>query len=236
MLSVPTLRIKPDPFTTNRSQDSYVKHGGFLPIFEKENAFDLLDQYDQIAIIDADIFIRDNAPNVFDDISSTCAWGGVVERDMPITQHYKDKITSYSAMQYQTLHSNAIDFSPNGLGYEFFNMGMIVINSAVFKPFMSGQTAAQFLNRIEFKDFIDGVGPWKWSTDQTLLNYFLKKYKVPVEKLSWKYNALYKGIEDQYIPHAYFIHFFLKDKLPNGGENVEELMRNIHNGSTNYTA
>ncbi|NBQ34830.1 MAG: hypothetical protein EBU19_06000, partial [Gammaproteobacteria bacterium] len=52
----PLLRIKPDVFMTNRSNESYEKHGGFLPIYEKENAFSRFDKYDQIAIIDSDIF------------------------------------------------------------------------------------------------------------------------------------------------------------------------------------
>ena len=38
----PILRIKPNVFTTNRSTESYEKHGGYLPIFEKENAFTYL--------------------------------------------------------------------------------------------------------------------------------------------------------------------------------------------------
>ena len=62
----PVLRIAPDPFMNNRSNDATAKHGGFLPIYEKENAFDLLDHYDQIAIIDADIYIRPDADNIFD--------------------------------------------------------------------------------------------------------------------------------------------------------------------------
>ena len=226
--TAPLLRIKPDVFCTNRSQDSYMKHGGYLPIYEKENAFDYIDDYDQIAIIDADIFIRDEAPNIFDDVDLNCAWGSVVEREMPITEKYAYKIKGYSNMQYHVLHTrHNIDFKPNNYGYEFYNMGMIVINTRNFKPYLSGQTASQFINRVEFKDFVDGVGSWKWSTDQTLLNYFLKKYDVPVDNMSWKYNALYKGIRDDKLSEAHFIHFFLKDKLPNGGENVQELLENI---------
>ena len=84
--TTPKLRIKPDIFTTGRSTESYSKHGGFLPIFEKENAFDLLDSYDQIAIVDADIFIREDAPNIFDDFGTDHAFGAVIEREMPITR------------------------------------------------------------------------------------------------------------------------------------------------------
>ena len=53
--TLPKLRIKPDVFVTNRSRESYEKYGGFLPIYEKENAVDYFDRYDQIAIIDADV-------------------------------------------------------------------------------------------------------------------------------------------------------------------------------------
>ena len=94
-------------------------------------------------------------------------------------------------------------------------------------PHFKGQTARQFLARPEFKRFIDGDGAWKWSTDQTLLNWWVKKEKVKVKDMSWEWNALYKAVKDENIPNANFVHFFLKDKLPNAGENVEQLMRDI---------
>lgn len=222
---IPKLKIKPDVFATNRSTDSYEKHGGFLPIYEKENAFDLLDEYDQIAIIDADIFIREDAENIFDSMLDEYAFGCVFEREMPITDKYKDKIYRYSSMQYSQLHSHKTDFKPNTLGFEFANMGMIVLNCKNFKPYLNGQSAKQFITRSEFKDFIDGQGAWKWSTDQTLLNYFLKKYDVPTQSLHWKWNGLFGA--NTKIEECDFVHFFLKDLLPEQGENVEELMKQI---------
>ena len=220
----PKLRIAPDPFMSNRSKEATAKHGGFLPIYEKENAFDMLDDYDQIAIIDADIFIREDAPNIFDEMSCKCAFGAVAEREMPINDAYKAKILNYSRMQYDGL-AKKFDFKPDKLGYEFFNMGMIVINSEQFKPYLQGQTARQFLSRLEFQDFVNGKGNWKWSTDQTLLNYFLKKYKVPTKHLDWKFNGLYTA--NTKIDECHFVHFFLKDKLPNGGEDINTLFASI---------
>ena len=35
----PILMIKPDVFQTNRNPRAWEQYGGFLPIFEKENAF-----------------------------------------------------------------------------------------------------------------------------------------------------------------------------------------------------
>ena len=220
----PKLKIKPDVFTTNRSKESYEKHGGFLPIYEKENAFDLFDKYDQIAIVDADIWIRDNAPNIFDDLDPTVDFAGVVEAEMPIQPWYVRKIANYSRMQYGSLK---IDWKyTDKCGFPFMNMGLMVMNKSIHK-YLRGQSAKQFLQRQEFKMFVDGMGAWKWSTDQTLLNYWIRKERMNIQKLNWKWNALYTAIDNKRIKEANFVHFFLKDKLPNKGENVEELLRMV---------
>ena len=228
VLTSPILMIKPNVFDTNRSVESYEKHGGFLPIYEKENAFDSFSQgYDQIAIIDADIYIRPDAPNIFDDLGSNYDFGAVVERDMPISGAYAMKIKNYSHMQYSSLGD--VDWEWNDWGAKFYNMGMMVMNRSILDHF-HGESARQFLMRPEFKRFIDGDGAWKWSTDQTLLNWWVKKANVKVKDMSWTWNALYKGVKDEHIPKANFVHFFLKDKLPDNGENVEALMKDISNG------
>ena len=225
VLHTPKLRIKPDIFASGRSEELYMKYGGYLPIYEKENAFDYVDTFDQIAIIDADIYIREDAPNIFDEMDADHAFGAVAEREMDILPHYSGKIQNYSAMQYRQLHGRGLDFKPNEHGYEFFNMGMILLNSQQFKPYLKGQSPHDFLMRDEFKDFVDGIGAYKWSTDQTLLNYFLKKYKIPTKHMEGKWNGLFGAVNN--VKECHFVHFFLKDKLPNGGENVEELMKQI---------
>lgn len=226
VLTEPKLRIKPDIFTGCRSEESYMKYGGYLPIYEKENAFGYLDDFDQIAIIDADIYIRPDAPNIFEEFGTDHAFGAVCEREMDCQSWYVQKIQNYSHMQYGQLHSNALDFKPSSThGFEFFNMGMILLNSKLFKPYLKGQTPHDFLMRMEFQDFIDGKGYWKWSTDQTLLNYFLKKYKIPTKHMDNKWNGLYSAVNN--LEDCHFVHFFLKDKLPNSGDNVNELMEQI---------
>ena len=59
---------------------------------------------------------------------------------------------------------------------------------------------------------------------RNLQNYM---HRMIVKHLDWKWNGLFKGIKDEKIREAYFVHFFLKDKLPNRGENVEELMKMV---------
>jgi hypothetical protein len=225
--TIPKLRIKPDIFTTNRSKESYEKHGGFLPIYEKEVAFSYFDEYDQIAIIDADIYVRPDAENIFNQLNPETDFAGVVESSMPILPWYKQKIMNYSRMQYGSLK---VDWDPtpnNETGFPFMNMGMMVMNKS-FAKYLNGQTPEQFIRRDEFKPFVDGMGPWKWSTDQTLLNYWIRKSGMNIQQLEWKWNALYTAIDNSKIKEANFVHFFLKDKLPNRGENVDELMKAVN--------
>jgi len=222
----PILKIKPDVFSTNRSKESYEKHGGFLPIFEKENAFTYLKTNDQVAIIDADIWVRPGASNIFDKVPEEYDFGGVLEREMPTTEAYTRKIANYTRMQYGMNQLNTLfDWKHPG-GANFYNMGMMVLNKS-FGQYLKGQTPMQFLMRPEFKVFIDGMGNWKWSTDQTLLNVFVKESGMSVKNLSFHWNGLFTAIHPKYVREANFVHFFLKDKLPNGGENVEEIMQYV---------
>jgi len=227
----PILRIKPDVFATNRSKESYEKHGGFLPIFEKENAFKYLWTHDQVAIIDADIWVRPGAANIFDKVPTNYDFGGVVEKEMPCTPQYIQKIHNYSHMQYATLTKDnlgrQIDWKWDERGGEFFNMGMMVLNKSMAYFLKNTGSPRGFLQQAKYKDFIDGKGNWKWSTDQTLLNYWLKEERMNCKHLTYHWNGLFSAIPEHNIRQANFVHFFLKDKLPARGENVEQLMEMV---------
>jgi len=220
----PIMRIKPDVFATNRSRESYEKYGGFLPIYEKENAFDYFDRYEQIAIVDADIWIRPDAPNIFESVNSDTDFAGVLERELPILPWYISKLKNYTKMQYQSL--KGIDWDFGNKGGRFYNMGLMVMNKNITK-YLRGDTGKEFIQRPEFKDFVDGQGAWKWSTDQTLLNYWVRKEKMVEQPLDWRFNTLFTAVSEKDVRNAYFVHFFLKDKLPQKGENVEELMKHV---------
>ena len=84
----PILKIRPDINRTGRSKEA-VERLGYLPIFEKENAFYYLEQFKQIAIVDSDIYIRENAPNIFDQLTDQYAFGAVAERELPCAKKYK---------------------------------------------------------------------------------------------------------------------------------------------------
>jgi len=226
----PIMKIKPDVFATNRSKESYEKYGGFLPIYEKENAFNYWDRYDQIAIIDADVWVRPGTENIFNVMNNETEFAGMAERTAPILPWYKEKLIGYTRMQYSSLTD--VDWRWNESGAHFYNMGVMLLNRHIVQ-YLKGkskryETGREFIERPEFKRFVDGLGAWKWSTDQTLLNYWVKKEKMEQQELSWKWNALYTAISNEDAKKAYFVHFFLKDKLPNRGEDVEKLMEDVN--------
>lgn len=218
----PILKIR--PVKSCRSSQA-VERYGYLPIYEKENAFGYLDKYDKICIIDSDIAIRDNAPNIFDEIDMNTDFAGAIERDMPITPKYASKLVKYTQGQYDRLRNEA-DFKWNSRGAEFYNMGLMLFTSNL-KKYLKGQTPLEFIRRKEFERLVNGEGLWKWSTDQTLLNYWVRKEKMKQRHLSWKWNALFKGVKDEVLKDSYFVHFFLSVHLPRHGEEIPSIMNDL---------
>jgi hypothetical protein len=200
----PILRIA--PLKSCRSANAL--RLGYLPIYEKECAFAYLGQYDQVLILDADIYVRDSAPDIFEEAQTPFA--GVLERAMPLTPVYAEKVRKHSRGQFETLTDVDWDWNQDGAAY--FNMGLMLLHRSLL--YYLHDTPEQFIRRPEFERFVNGEGHWKWSTDQTLLNYWLKKDRIPCSNLDWRWNALYGAVQDSRA--AYFVHFFLAAKQPPG--------------------
>ena len=209
----PILRIA--PLSSSRSENAL--RLGYLPIYEKENALALLGEYEQVLILDADVYVKESAPDIFGE--SDAPFAGVVEREMPITARYLDKIRKHSLGQFASLSD--IDWKWDERGAEFFNMGVMLLNESLL-PYLDGQTPEQFLRRPEFEPFVNGDGHWKWSTDQTLLNWWLKSADIETDHLDWRWNALYGAVQD--ISEAWFVHFFLSAKLDKKGAEIPKLI------------
>lgn len=222
LVTEPRLKIAPDPLTSNRSAGAL--RLSYLPIFEKEVALDVMadEGYDAVAVIDSDVYVRPTcSASIFADLGDA-DFGAVVERDMPITEEYARKIWNYSWMQYSRIHG--VDFSPNRFGHEFMNMGVMVMSRNVLN-YTGGLRAREFILQPRWKPFVDGAGAWKWSTDQTLLNVWVRSSGMKLRRLPWKWNGLYGA--NTRLKECSFLHFFLRDKLPNRGENIQELLRQV---------
>jgi len=218
----PTIRLR--PVNSHRSERA-VERFGYLPHFEKNNMFALLDEYDQIGYIDADIFIRKTTPNIFDELEPETTIAGVRECDMPLARHFVGKVKEYSYGQYGMLPEMKKLDGPKGIPYH--NSGVLAMNSQNIKPYLNGETPDEFVRRKEFEGFVNGVGKWKWASDQTPLNWWFVKEGMNVKCLDWKWNALYKGIRDDKIPQAHMIHFFLATKLQKEGVDIVKIIEKL---------
>jgi len=211
----PLLKIAPK--ASKRSENAL--RLGYLPIYEKENAFSYLGEYAQIAVVDADIYAKPDAPNIFDGISADFA--GVLERDMPLTPAYATKVVKHSAGQFDKLRDVDWDWNPAAA---YYNMGLMVLNKGILKH-LNGETPKEFIQRPEFERFVNGEGHWRWSTDQTLLNYWVKKSGMTTQNLNWRWNALFGAVRD--FKPAHFVHFFLSAKLPRKGAEIPSIIAGL---------
>ncbi len=214
VLTEPELRIA--PLKSARSVNAL--RLGYLPIYEKAVALSRFDSFDRIAVIDADVFIRASAPNIFDELGDA-DFAGVLERDLPSVDSHRRKLPTYSEGQYRPLSD--VDWKWDARGAAFYNMGVMLMGRGITQYL--GGTPGQFLRRPEFERFINGEGHWKWSTDQTLLNWWAKKSGMKTRDLDWRWNALYGAIPDERLKEAHFVHFFLAAKMERAGAEIPEL-------------
>jgi len=198
---------------------------GYLPIFEKQAAFAHLGEYDAIAIVDADIHVMPNAPDIFE-AAGAADFAGVLERDLPLLAQYERKLIQYSEQQYRPL-AQEVDWLWNKLGAAFYNMGLMVFSRGML-PYLRGQTPQEFIARPEFERFVNGVGGWRWSTDQTLMNYWVKATRMKTTNLPWRWNALYSYLKPEALEKGpFFVHFNLAANFPQKGAEIPTIIKRL---------
>lgn len=213
----PILRIAPE--RSARSENAL--RLGYLPIYEKENAFAYLGVYERVLVLDADVWVRPTAPSIFDELGGA-AFAGVLERDLPLLPKHREKLRKHSEGQFRSLTD--ADWRWNADGAAFWNMGVMLLGQPLV-PYLRGQTPDEFLRRPEFARFVNGEGHWRWSTDQTLLNWWIRASGMPTRDLDWRWNALHGACET--LSGAHFVHFFLSAKMPRGGAEIPDLIRRL---------
>ncbi len=206
----PALRIVPKK--SRRSENAL--RLGYLPIFEKEQGFAYLGEYEQVAIIDADVYALTSYFNIFEE-AGYADFAGVLERDLPLLPQYQKKIHNYAFDQYGS-HS-----------FPFYNMGVAVWNQRVLR-FLQGDTPKRFIERPEFEKFVNGEGKYRWSTDQTLLNVWVHNTGMSAQNLDWRWNCIFSYVNSRALRQPpYFMHFNLAAKLPRGGAEIPDIIQEL---------
>ena len=201
----------------------------YIPYYEKLNAFSYIHHYDKVCIIDSDIAIKYNSPNIFDEIDNRHDIAGVLERDLPASSQYINLIKKYGHGQYIKIKDEmGIDFNDRGPAY--YNSGVLLFNKNILK-YLNDDTPKQLIERDEFKRFVDEEGEWVHAGDQTPLNYWFYTERMKIKSLDWKWNALYMALNDNQLKQGNFIHFLLSNGLERKDEEIKRVMTLANNHS-----
>ena len=221
ILTEPRLRISPNPDRSNRSAEASEKHGGILPHFEKFFALNLLDSFDQVLVVDADVYIRDCAPNIFLESQPDEDVLAVSEAAMPLKREVRKQVKEYAQSQFGDLYSPTWGTKRRGV-IDFYNSGIVLLQRGRMLSNNKPDPVSLLTSEIA-QPFVDGIGNWKWSGDQTFFNYWVRSSGLKHRDLSWRWNGLYGGIRPSRIAKAHFVHFYRAEKYGYIGSNQSAL-------------
>jgi lipopolysaccharide biosynthesis glycosyltransferase len=151
-------------------------------IMEKFFMRDLLSCYDRVLYVDADILIKNDAPNIFDYYDNQ----GYV---------YMYNEIKFNGVQYDKQVKNAsalynINWTKTGEHYDFFNAGVMLVN--------------KFQKRLFTYDpddyFIFDDLPML--VDEPYLHFNLFKYNIPIQEMDKRFNTMVYFEDD-----GWFLHF-----------------------------
>ena len=166
--------------------DVPMKGAGARVYFQKYYFLDLLNDYDKVLYVDADVVIRETCPNLF--LKPPDRFYGVLEANR---QGFHRLVEEFL----ETSDWHCDWHMTDGL-YEYFNAGLFLVSRELRDRY--------------FADFTLPEKPMKFY-DQTWLNYWLQRARVPWEDLGTKFNFLLnyyarKSAEDGRFD-AHIIHY-----------------------------
>ena len=188
-------------------------------IWQRYFLFDILDanelEFDQICIVDADTIVHPDTPDFF-----------------KLTNHNYTLVHDYGNFDWilrsmENYNKHLFTDQPIFNWYEYFNSGFQVVNNSHREFF---KTMRDFYNdnneMIRWLQKTYGVG-----TDQTPLNYLLRKENIQTTALSYSYNMSCMGAKEvlndqmQHTKAGYVMHF---NGLPDKDQTVPYWMEKTY--------
>jgi lipopolysaccharide biosynthesis glycosyltransferase len=151
-------------------------------IMEKFHIRELLNYYDRVLYLDADILVKENAPDIFEyypDTSKIFLYNEIKFNNVDYDQYIE-----------KTKAKCQIPWTRVGDHYDFYNAGVMLVSK-------SGQRAFEF---IEDEYFIMEDLPM--IVDEPYLHYTLFKHEIPISELDKRFNTMIYFEDD-----GWFLHF-----------------------------
>lgn len=155
--------------------------------FEKFQAVDMLDEYDRILLLDADVMLSPTCPDVFDVVPED-AIGCVFEDVGPAEESRRRAIEWIRQLAFDP----ALEYWTEG----YFNSGVMVFSKC-------HQDALRLdLNNTQVRD-VASHGPWN---DQHVLNYLARRSGCPIRRMGYRWNHM-SMFADKHTHDSHIIHY-----------------------------
>jgi lipopolysaccharide biosynthesis glycosyltransferase len=186
-------------------------------MFEKYQLFSLFNQgYDRVLYLDADIMITPKAENIFNIYDELNIFYAFDENDntecMNRDNYIHEKI---SKIQWPINNKNK---------KQYFNAGVMIFSKNTFDNFKSA---------FDLSDIPNWPDIWYFG-EQTIVNYWIAKNKIPFKSIDYRFNRMHLGKPDLNNERykADFIHYAGPCQYGNG--NKPETMKMDYNQLYNY--
>lgn len=169
------------------------------PNYEKWRCSSILEHYDRVLYLDADVMPTAKSPNIFEQHpEGFWAVNEMHEARSPFEKKLERDFGVLSDMY------GKVEWDG-----KYFNSGVMLIGQDCWRMFS------------DLKHIISGDIMF---TDQTRLNYLLKRHNIEFNELDPKWNAFHsmRAIYNIELDDAYFLHFYK-------GDRDEELLKHAHN-------
>ena len=181
-------------------QNTIINHSNLF--FEKFYFVELLNLYDRIFYVDADVLVTPNAKNVFEEFPDENSFYAYAEND---NYHWMDR--DYCI---DPLMSDCPEWPIQKNGKrQYFNAGIFLVSKPIQKYFINFRDVPNLPNIYEFGD-------------QTYLNYLVVKNKIKFSSIPHSYNRMNLGKsdpdKDRY--NSNFIHYAGPDLYGDGNRDL----------------
>lgn len=151
------------------------------PAYNKLQLLNYIDKYSRILFLDADVIIRNDAPNIFEVVPENHL-GIFNEEYLKICNCGQETIDEY----------NKLNLTQSKYNGNYYNTGVMIFDKNIaLKIFdQNYKTTNEFF------------------ADQGYINYMIQLYNVPCYDIGYKFNGLNHGnlIGDEKYYNSYFIH------------------------------
>lgn len=193
---------------------------GYWSEFEKFNAFDYRHKgYDNICMLDADIYIKDNSPNIFNEIGNyNVAAHYTMNKPLPSKEHVVF-IQKYYEQNYGFLR-NFVNLPYVRIhGIDVINIitnSLMIVQSNFLNRVFGDCGVSEWLKKEENRIFIDRIDSIEYSGigDTVLSNFWIWKNGICAKQIDWRFNLYYRHtlheirqVHEAMLERAFFVHF-----------------------------